>query len=640
MTMTVLLLCCTVLAICTSASAYLRDENPLAESTGLDAARRDLISMVDKVITDVEDPNSKRPGRDVEVAKVFDAFDQRLKRHSSPYDSWYKGKVVESFWVWTVLAKDLAGIDKMYATFARFVRHQANERVQSPHSDWMTLINGQLSGRSAHKSAEQIDKIVIHGSLYRQILEEAKRNTCAMQMSMQQIIYNTYNTVNLAQIKAYAMTQFSLILLKIYEDGNSTDEAIKARDAYQKRISTEMVSLKSALVQASRTVLRCDPHRHEEGKTYVALTRLLQGYVENEVDMNDQNACRENCAYYQVAKNHGCFKDQFCSRQPPCNGKILSCTYIDSDMSICPSSKTSSRRYEWIEYENGRVLGKKGSCMRGQTKVDSWWRWGLYHCSYCLCVCDEPSTMSDRYVSMDEVTADVLHQKVVTGLRFVKVNRVINIQISEGKLLPGGKIDQNSVTWSEVKSKNLKYSVRGKDYHEMSNEERAIDLDDLEGPQGYVLTGVRFKKLGSHLNFEIQVMPYNFTTGELNSHKYEWISNDNTDASAHKPRSKLSLRNPDVPTSISIPSVVLSTSDQFIEFTHSDFDKDAAQSTVPFLDAQPVVSDIHVPLSGAGLYHKGMMGSGGFIAPKIITYDYSQHINDNIPVFLIDDMMN
>lgn len=43
------------------------------------------------------------------------------------------------------------------------------------------------------------------------------------------------------------------------------DEAIKTRDSYQKRISTEMVSLKSALVQASRSVWRCDPHRHEEG---------------------------------------------------------------------------------------------------------------------------------------------------------------------------------------------------------------------------------------------------------------------------------------------------------------------------------------------------------------------------------------
>lgn len=95
-----------------------------------------------------------------------------------------------------------------------------------------------------------------------------------------------------------------------------------------------------------------------------------------------------------------------------------------------------------------------------------------------------------------------------------------------------------------------------------------------------------------------------------------------------------------MPTSIAIPSDVLSSSDQFIEFTHSDFDKDAAQSTVPFLDAQSVVSDIHVPLSGAGLYHKGMVGSGGFIAPKIITYDYSQHIDDNIPLFLTDDVTN
>lgn len=44
-------------------------------------------------------------------------------------------------------------------------------------------------------------------------------------------------------------------------------------------------------------------------------------------------------------------------------------------MWVCPAPPTSDRRYEYIEYENGRMLGKKEkSCTRGTTKVDSWWR--------------------------------------------------------------------------------------------------------------------------------------------------------------------------------------------------------------------------------------------------------------------------
>ena len=31
-------------------------------------------------------------------------------------------------------------------------------------------------------------------------------------------------------------------------------------------------------------------------------------------------------------------------------------------------------------------------------KVDSWWRWLFFHCSYCLCKCDAPGPTSDRFL--------------------------------------------------------------------------------------------------------------------------------------------------------------------------------------------------------------------------------------------------
>lgn len=73
------------------------------------------------------------------------------------------------------------------------------------------------------------------------------------------------------------------------------------------------------------------------------MTRLLQGYIENEVDMNADGTCRDNCAAYTVAENHGCFKDQFCAKQNACKGRILNCKYIDSDMWVCPSVSTNLR---------------------------------------------------------------------------------------------------------------------------------------------------------------------------------------------------------------------------------------------------------------------------------------------------------
>lgn len=65
---------------------------------------------------------------------------------------------------------------------------------------------------------------------------------------------------------------------------------------------------------------------------------------------------------------------------------------------------------------------------------------------------------------------------------------------------------------------------------------------------------------------------------------------------------------------------------QYLDFTNTDFDSDAAQSTIPFIDIQEVTSEPLVPLSGVGTYHKGRDLSGGFVALKIITYDFSPHI--------------
>lgn len=39
---------------------------------------------------------------------------------------------------------------------------------------------------------------------------------------------------------------------------------------------------------------------------------------------------------------------------------------------------------------------------------------------------------------------------VITGARFVKLNRTIFVQIQEGKLMPFGGVDPSSVRWVKV----------------------------------------------------------------------------------------------------------------------------------------------------------------------------------------------
>lgn len=219
--------------------------------------------------------------------------------------------------------------------------------------------------------------------------------------------------------------------------------------------------------------------------------------------------------------------------------------------------------------------------------------------------------------------------RVVTGLRFVKKNRVIHIQIQEGELQTRGQINATSLNWKPVSEyKLLDRGIRnGLDYHTMSWDKRAIDLDELIAPVNHVVTGVRMRVIGTHLNLEIRVTEADFTTGRLIDPEETsfWKSNDNTESSSNK-RTPVKLTKPDVPTLSPAPSVIDSTTNQFIEFTHTDLDRDVGQTTVPYIDAQDVISRVPVALGGAGIYHKGQSLYGGFIGLKLVTYDFQPYI--------------
>lgn len=82
----------------------------------------------------------------------------------------------------------------------------------------------------------------------------------------------------------------------------------------------------------------------------------------------------------------------------------------------------------------------------------------------------------------------------------------------------------------------------------------------------------------------------------------------------------------DIPTLAPRKSQPDSVHNQYLKFAPTSFDDDVAQTTVPFIDIQDVISIPSVPLAGIGIYHKGTSGYGGYLAPKIWTYDFAPHI--------------
>lgn len=82
---------------------------------------------------------------------------------------------------------------------------------------------------------------------------------------------------------------------------------------------------------------KCDPDKYEAGRTYVEITELLQGYIQNEIDLNADNVCTESCSDYTLARSHSCYTNKWCREQKRCEGTILKCQFHDSNMHICPS---------------------------------------------------------------------------------------------------------------------------------------------------------------------------------------------------------------------------------------------------------------------------------------------------------------
>ena len=51
-----------------------------------------------------------------------------------------------------------------------------------------------------------------------------------------------------------------------------------------------------------------------------------------------------------------------------------------------------------------------------------------------------------------------------------------------------------------------------------------------------------------------------------------------------------------------------------------------SQTTIPYIDSQPVAPQVASWISGVGLYHKGTPGFGGYVGVMIKTYDLSRHL--------------
>ena len=185
---------------------------------------------------------------------------------------------------------------------------------------------------------------------------------CELNQSPSQFLLNLYNLIALTEIKGYMMVQFSYIVFKMYGHDSLTMEVDITRRKFKTNSAYKISFAREILESSTNDYWRCDSANPKEGSTFVRLTKLLQGHLENEVDMNSLKSCRDNCAAYKVGEPMGCYRSMFCAKQNPCRGRLYDCQFFHADAWVC-MSQNPDRKYDWIEYENGIELGPQGQCI-------------------------------------------------------------------------------------------------------------------------------------------------------------------------------------------------------------------------------------------------------------------------------------
>ncbi|XP_053595015.1 uncharacterized protein LOC128667752 [Microplitis demolitor] len=471
---------------------------------------------------------------------------------------------------------------------------------------------------------------------------KTQHDSCGQTSSLNQAIFDYHHQVVATYLKEYILLNFVDIIDGRCYDWNVIPLLNTRRIDSMKELSEIIKLTKNLLDNNSVYIYRCDAdyRNNAKGKSYYELERMIQHVIYPEKELSTTGSCKHNCDLSTIKNS---INDQGCK-------ELTECRFIHDTYDICKTTGSySSRRYEWFANGAGYIYGNSYPHCRGNVtrfSVSSYLpMFTVHYCNYCVCKCVSKPKRRENVVtalSFMEQVSNIRKNMVVVGVRFVKKDYMIHVQIKEREFKSNSTDNRGS--WKELKS--FDYDDNMKKYYKIHDELIKIELklgtdyghpkkihfDDLMAPKGYVVTGVRFRFAGDSLihpsyksgaiQLQIRVTPFDYATGlNRNFEKSRWIGQPTMRA-----RKELTLDAPDKPTK-SFLNVIDSKTDQFIKFRESDFIKDAGQSTVPFFDAQDVEGTPEFPLGGVGIVHRGRKGYGGFLAFKIFDLNLSNCLN-------------
>ncbi|XP_063991914.1 uncharacterized protein LOC135170228 [Diachasmimorpha longicaudata] len=488
-------------------------------------------------------------------------------------------------------------------------------------------------------------------------------DACDQDWPPQQRLYEIYTIIITTEIEAYMMISFAYTYRSTFEEGEFMAEAELSKEKFERRVEQYMLIFRQALLWSPRGFRRCDPQVHKRGETFYEFERFVNTYVVTEEALNSEQSCKGTCGSQPnptslYTKCEG-FECDFTAQR--CEGKIINCRSGENKMEIClappvPRLIWNPRRYEWFRDGSGVLYGNnQAGCQPGRQKRAEWyWKHKVYSCDICICTCvdDHPWSVAHHFVSLREVVADIDQNMVVTGLKFISTERVIQVQIQQGKLEREGNIQSGSETWKRSenlgwdsqKSYNRKTFIFERNWRQADDTDfavfnfnnRTINLDHLEAPINHLITGVKFSRVeggGDNtypIQLEIRVTPFDYTNGTLiNIEDSYWINPSSMNGLINEydePRTKI-----DQPDYLMSPLGVQLTKPEFksnkwIQLERTGDRVDAGQTVIPLLDGLPVTMQQPLPLSGINFFHKTAERYGGFLSFQTLMINRTEYM--------------
>ncbi|KAK0087198.1 hypothetical protein PV325_001567 [Microctonus aethiopoides] len=496
--------------------------------------------------------------------------------------------------------------------------------------------------RSLSITLEKIYQLIIPpNQLIRQgfiqlFIMNAKQNVqfeCDKYISAQQYMFFFYGSLIITEIKGLIILTFAHSILQNLRGHTmvSPYNSKLALKEFEERVMDYHYHMNEAMASLPTVIYRCEAHSPVRGKDFIEFVNYRRAIL-----LSSSIILPPHIKYngkYHIKKVTTCDEINSSSiNQPHLKGlQISNCKTLGSgaNVGICHAKPNSSRKYQWFKVWS-QIYGRNEECstsiQTGSGDLDT------INNHFCLCYATDNNlhrfNNSILRISMASQKSDIHNNMFVVGVKFVVYEGGIHLQIQQSKFIRG-ELNSNATVWKKLDdfAQDTKRKLL---YSTLSDFLGQLYLDDVMLPPKYLVTGVRFlSRSTSPAGYYLQVhgTPYDLQTGKLNPEDSMWFIGGDWKYSKRldyeRDRIEIKILNHDDPVRCNGYNYD-QTTNKFIQFQHSSVIKDAGQSTIPYIDAQPVEIYPPFPLSGIGLFYREKADCGGYIAPRIFAMDITQ----------------